>query len=311
MHGQRTDSGRIDRPASRRRGSRRARSEATWAYLLIAPMMIGFTVFFVIALGASFFLGFTQWRIIETPIWIGLGNYRELAHDPKFREALVNTFAITVPEGGAPADFLDGIRGRPELPHPVPRVLSSAFLFARGDHAGRDRDDLEVALRPSVRPHQCDSAPVWSAAARVADPPGRAIVAVVIVLLWSGIGYDMIIYLAGLQAIPRLYYEAASLDGAGGWQQFRGITLPLLTPTIFFLSVIGIIYSLQVFDLVYVMTRIDQTNRLPTVVYFIYNEGFRNFRMGYAIAIAWTLLAIILVFTIVQFRLQKRWVNYE
>jgi multiple sugar transport system permease protein len=140
--------------------------------------------------------------------------------------------------------------------------------------------------------------------------PRTAIIAVVIVLLWSGVGYDMIIFLAGLQTIPRDYYDAAAIDGASAWQRFRDITVPLLTPTTFFLSVIGIIFSLQVFDLVYVMTRIDQTNQLPTVVYYIYEEGFRNFRMGYAITVAWALLAIILVFTLLQFRLQRRWVHY-
>jgi multiple sugar transport system permease protein len=120
----------------------------------------------------------------------------------------------------------------------------------------------------------------------------------------------MVIFLVGIRAISVEYYEAASLDGAGPWQRFRDVTLPLLTPTIFFLSVIGVIYSLQVFDLVYVMTRIDQTNTLPTVVYYIYEEGFRNFRMGYAITVAWVLLVMILVFTLIQFRLQRRWVHY-
>ena len=103
---------------------------------------------------------------------------------------------------------------------------------------------------------------------------------------------------------------AAQVDGAGAWQRFRDVTLPLLTPTTFFLLVIDVIASLQVFDLVFVMTRIDQTNQLPTVVYYIYEEGFRNFRMGYAITVAWVLLAIILVFTLLQFRLQRRWVHY-
>ncbi|HEV2128068.1 MAG TPA: sugar ABC transporter permease, partial [Thermomicrobiales bacterium] len=107
------------------------------------------------------------------------------------------------------------------------------------------------------------------------------------------------------------YYHAAALDGASSWQKFRDITFPLLTPTTFFLMVIGVIFSLQVFDLVYVMTRLDQSNRLPTLVYYIYQEGFRNFRMGYAITVAWVLLAMILVFTLVQFRLQRRWVHYE
>jgi multiple sugar transport system permease protein len=140
--------------------------------------------------------------------------------------------------------------------------------------------------------------------------PETAIIAVVIVLLWSGVGYDMIIFLAGLQNIPREYYEAAQIDGAGAFRQFRDITLPLLTPTTFFLTVVAIIGSLQVFDLVYVMTRVGNINRFPTIVYYIYEEGFQNFRMGYAVTIAWVLLLIILVFTLLQFRLQRRWVHY-
>ena len=110
--------------------------------------------------------------------------------------------------------------------------------------------------------------------------------------------------------LPQELSEAAKLDGASFWQELRHVTLPLLTPTTFFLLVIDVIASLQVFDLVFVMTRIDQTNQLPTVVYYIYEEGFRNFRMGYAITVAWVLLAIILVFTLLQFRLQRRWVHY-
>jgi multiple sugar transport system permease protein len=142
------------------------------------------------------------------------------------------------------------------------------------------------------------------------NQPQTAVIAVVIVLLWSGVGYDMIIFLAGLQNIPREYYEAAQLDGAGSFRQFRDITLPLLTPTTFFLSVVAIIGSLQVFDLVYVMTRVGNINRFPTVVYYIYEEGFKNFRMGYAVSMAWVLLAVILIFTLLQFRLQRRWVHY-
>ncbi|HWK81986.1 MAG TPA: hypothetical protein VNP95_14530, partial [Thermomicrobiales bacterium] len=93
-------------------------------------------------------------------------------------------------------------------------------------------------------------------------------------------------------------------------QSFRDVTIPLLTPTIFFLSVIGIIGSLQVFDLVYVMTRVDTTNRLPTAVYYIYDKGFADRQMGYATALAWVLLVIILIFTLIQFILQRRWVHY-
>jgi multiple sugar transport system permease protein len=301
----------IRRSPARVMRNRQARSEAFWGYALIAPMLIGFSIFFLIALGASLVLSFTEWRMIESPSWIGWGNYRELVRDSEFRTALVNTVAITVPHvvlrltiSLALAIALNTrIRFRafyrllfflPAMTMPV--AISTIWKWLYDPAFG----PINATLRRFGLPQ-----PEWLAGR------GTAIVAVVIVLLWSGIGYDMIIFLAGLQAIPRVYYEAAALDGAGGWRQFRDITLPLLTPTTFFLSVIGVIYSLQVFDLVYVMTRIDQTNRVPTVVYFIYDEGFRNFRMGYAISIAWTLLAVILVFTLIQFRLQKRWVNYE
>ena len=148
--------------------------------------------------------------------------------------------------------------------------------------------------------------PTW-----LADPD-TALWAVLVVLLWSGVGYDMIIFLAGLQNIPRDYYEAAQLDGAGPWRQFRDITFPLVTPTTFFLTVIAIISSLQVFDQVYVMTQVEHTaaNTFPTIVYYIYDEAFRNFRMGYATTIALVLLILILVFTVLQFLLQRRWVHY-
>lgn len=291
------------------RFGRRAR-EAIWGYLLIAPIMIGFSVFFLIALGASLYLSFTKWDMLTAPVYVGLANYRAVLHDQSFRTALLNTIAITVP-------------------HIVLRLICAMALAVALNSNIRFRAFYRVLFFLPVLTMPVAIGTIWkwlydpafgpinSFLRRIGGPqpewlsnPRSAVVAVVIVLLWSGVGYDMVIYLAGLQAIPRDYYEAASLDGAGSWHRFRDITLPLLTPTIFFLSVIGVIYSLQVFDLVYVMTKIDQTNKLPTVVYYIYDEGFRNFRMGYAITVAWVLLGMILIFTIIQFRLQRRWVHY-
>jgi multiple sugar transport system permease protein len=248
--------------------------------------------------------------MIESPHWVGLRNYRDVLRDPAFRTAMINTLAIAIPLvilrltiGLALATALNSkIRFRafyrvlfflPVVTMPVAIGTIWKWLY----DPGFGPINTFLGNLGLVQPNWLTER--W-----------WAVAAVVIVLLWSGVGYDMIIYLAGLQAIPRDYYDAAALDGAGGWQQFRDITLPLLTPTTFFLTVIGIIYSLQVFDLVYVMTRMGDVNNLPTVVYFIYDEGFRKFQMGYAIAVAWVLLIIILVFTLIQFRLQKRWVNY-
>lgn len=291
-------------------GNRQARSEAWWGYLLVAPMMIGFSVFFLIALGASLVLSLSSWDMLSSPVWVGFDNYRKLLNDGEFRRALLNTVAIAGPNvvlrlvvALALAVALNtNIRFRrfyqmlffmPVLTMPV--AIGTIWKWLYDPSFGPINGLLgQVGLpRPEWLLH-----------------PRTAIVAVVIVLLWSSVGYDMVIYLAGLQAIPRDYYHAAQIDGASSWQQFRDITLPLLTPTTFFLMVIGVIFSLQVFDLVYVMTRLDQSNRLPTLVFYIYQEGFRNFRMGYAITIAWALLAMILVFTVLQFRLQRRWVHY-
>ena len=292
------------------RHGRLARNEARWGYLLIAPMMIGFAVFFLIALGASLFLSLTSWDMLSSPVWTGLDNYRTILQDAEFRTALWNTLAIAVPNvvlrlvcALALALALNSnIRFRafyrvlfflPVLTMPV--AIGTIWKWLYDPAFGPINGILGRLGLPQ---------PEWL------SEPKTAVVAVVVVLLWSGLGYDMIIFLAGLQAIPRDYYDAAALDGAGAWQRFRDITLPLLTPTTFFLSVIGVIFSLQVFDLVYVMTRLGQSNGLPTVVYYVYEEGFRNFRMGYAITVAWVLLAMILIFTLVQFRLQRRWVNY-
>jgi multiple sugar transport system permease protein len=297
--------------AGRARWSPRTRGQALWGYLLIAPMMLGFTLFFLLALIASLALSFTDWDVLSAPNWIGLSNYARLPHDPDFRAALGNTAALAIPN----------VALRLILSLAIALALNSQIRF-RAFY--RTIFFLPVLTMPvavgTIWKWLFDPSfgPINNALGRVGLPqpewlnhPESALIAVVIVLLWSGVGYDMVIYLAGLQGIPREYYEAAQIDGASGWRQFRDITLPLLTPTTFFLMVVAIIGSLQVFDLVYIMTRVgSSTNRFPTIVYYIYEEGFQKFQMGYAITVAWVLLLIIFVFTLLQFRLQRRWVHY-
>jgi multiple sugar transport system permease protein len=138
-----------------------------------------------------------------------------------------------------------------------------------------------------------------------------AMPAVILMAIWKRVGYDMVIYLAGLQAIPPQLYEAAQIDGAGRWHRFRHITLPLLTPTTFFILVISLIGSFQVFDLAFILTSGGPGNATNTIVMYVYNQAFQFFHMGYAAAVAWVLFAIILVITLIQWRIQKRWVHYE
>lgn len=297
--------------SGRARRSARTKGQAMWGYLMIAPMMTGFAIFFLFALAASLVLSFTDWDALSTPNWVGLSNYARLPHDDAFLTAFRNTAAVTVPNVALRLLFSlliaialnSRIRFRafyrvlffmPVLTMPVATATIWKWMFDPGF------GPINAQLGRFGLPQ-----PEWL------NYPETAVIAVVIVLLWSGVGYDMVIFLAGLQNIPREYYEAAQIDGASGFRQFRDITLPLLTPTTFFLMVVAIIGSFQVFDLVYVMTRVGNINRFPTIVYYIYEEGFQNFRMGYAVTIAWVLLAIILVFTLLQFRLQRRWVHYS
>ena len=129
--------------------------------------------------------------------------------------------------------------------------------------------------------------------------------------VWKGLGYNMVLFLAGLQGIPTHLYEAAEIDGATHWHKFRKITLPLLTPTTFFIVIISIIGSFQIFEQAYIMTKGGPARATVTTVYYIYENGFQWYKMGYASAVAWVLFALVLVVTLVQWRYQDRWVFYE
>jgi multiple sugar transport system permease protein len=135
--------------------------------------------------------------------------------------------------------------------------------------------------------------------------------AVMIMAVWRGLGYNMLIYLAGLQGIPDVYYEAAAIDGAGAWAKFWHITVPLLSPTTFMLLILSLIGAFQVFEYTYVMTGGGPVYSTLTLVLHVYNNAFRNFQMGYASALAYVLFFILLGLTAIQFRLQRRWVHYE
>ena len=135
---------------------------------------------------------------------------------------------------------------------------------------------------------------------------------IVVMSVWQGLGVTVIIFLAGLQAIPQEYHDAAAVDGAGAWGRFRHVTLPLLTPSIFFTGILAFIGAFQVFDQVYVLARPGEpTKATITLVYFIYESGFEHFKMGYAAAASWILFLIVAALTILYFRSQRRWVHYQ
>ncbi|MEW1864924.1 MULTISPECIES: sugar ABC transporter permease [unclassified Streptomyces] len=306
------------RPGLARRRPRRDRVvEALWGYAFIAPIGLGLAVFYLWPVVQTAYFSFTAWGAFGGHTWSGLDNYHRMLHDHEFGQAMVNTLAYTglglvsIPLAIVFAALLNrpGLRGigvyrtlffLPVVTMPVAIAMVWRWLY-NGDYG------LVNYLLSLVGV----DGPNWIADPRV------ALYALVAVGVWSSIGYNLVIFLAGMQAIPKEYYEAAEIDGAGPVRQFFSVTIPLLSPTAFFVSVISVIGSLQLFDLVYVMAGSGDAARanpafprLETVVQLFYDRAFVTNDRGYAAAIVMVLLLVIIALTALQFRMQKRWVHY-
>jgi multiple sugar transport system permease protein len=286
------------------------RAEWRDGWLFASPFLLGVLVFWVGPMLYSLYLVVHEWDMLGPPEFVGLGNIQQAWEDPLVWKSLGNTAYYTfigVPLQLAVALLLalalnQAIRGRSiyrtifYLPSITPAV-ASAVVWSQMFNA--DFGVLNNILRTF------GFAPVkWLFDPDVAKP------AFILMSLWA-VGPQMVIFLAGLQSIPVELQEAASLDGAGSWQRFRSITLPLLSPVMFFNLVIGIIGSLQVFTAAFVLTSGGPQNATLFMVLYVYLQGFRQFQMGYAATLAWILFWIILFFTFLQFRVANRWVYYE
>ena len=295
-------------------GSRHSlrRGEAIAGYLFLLPNVVGFLIFSSLPVLATLIISTLHWDLIRPPTFVALQNYQQmLFSDATFWTVLGNTSYYVV--GTVPAGIVLSlllalamnaqIRGItifrviffiPVISSSVAVAVMWQWLF-NSDFGLINYALTSVGLR---------SIP-WLSSTAWAMP------AVIIMAIWKHLGYNMIIYLAGLQSIPPTLYEAAAIDGASRWNRFRFITVPLLTPTTFFILVISIINSFQVFDLAFILTRGGPGDATNTVVMYIYNQAFQFFQMGYAAAVAWVLFLIILAITLVQWRVQKQWVHYE
>lgn len=305
---------------SRKRGagftvaqSRKLRTPWFFIAICMSPWVLGFLFFTAYPMVTSFYQSFTKFNIVETPEWVGFDNYyRMFKQDPDFWKAMGNTFwisAISIPLRIAFALFTAWILTKPKrgsniyrtfffIPAMVPTVAAAmSFTYIFNPAVGPINRFLEAL--------GIKEPPMW-----FIDPKWSKW-GLILLGLW-GIGDTMIIYLAGLLDVPKSLYEAAALEGANAWQQFRYVTLPLMTPVIFFSSVTGIIGSLQYFTQAYVAA--GQVNDYSNSMYFyathIYFEAFRAYEMGYASALAWVLLVITLICTLIMLRTQKRWVHY-
>ncbi len=298
-------------PGAPRRSTRRR--DWPWAYAMIAPTGLGLLVFYLWPLVRTVYFSFTEWGAFGGYRWTGLDNYRTLLQDPELFDALVNTFTyaglvlLVVPASIGVAALLNtrGLRGvsvyRTLYFLPVVTMPAAVAMLWRWIYNG-DYGVLNylLSLVGIDGPH-------W-----VSDPDWL-LWSMAVVGIWSLLGYNTVIFVAGLQGIPEHYYEAAAIDGAGRIRQFFSITLPLLSPSVFFVTVITTITTLQVFDLLYLITpRVSQARvENQTIVYLFYKQAFVENERGYAAAIAVVLLLIVLGLTAAQFRLQKRWVHYE
>ncbi|MEU7893686.1 sugar ABC transporter permease [Nonomuraea sp. NPDC049152] len=297
-------------PPGGRRSLRRT-TEARWGLLMIAPLGLGLAVFYLWPMLQTFYFGFTAWGPFGDSTWTGLDNYLRLLADEKVWAALRNSLAYTglvllgVPLALVFAVLLDQrkLRGRglfrtlyflPVVTMPSAVALLWQYLY-NGDFGLVNQALATVGV----------AGPSW------ASDPGTAMFALAAVGVWMGFGYNLVILMAGLQTVPRQLYEAAAIDGAGTVRQFVSVTVPMISPTVFFVSVITIINGLQMFDLVYLMMP-PGSPALPatqTVVHLFYQKSFVQNDPGYGAAIAVLLFAVIGLLTVLQFRLQRRWVH--
>jgi multiple sugar transport system permease protein len=297
--------------ARRRGGYSLAAQESLAGYLFILPSFIGFVVFLVIPILTSLGLSLFDWDLLLAPRFVGLQNYASLVQDQIFRAVLFNTVyyafglvPLNIVLSLALAVWLNTrLKGvtlfRLAFFLPVVTVTVAVALVWKWMY------QPQVGLINVVLGWLHVAAPNWLGDTHWAMP------ALILMSLWKGFGYNMVLFLAGLQGIPPTIYEAALIDGAGAWQRFWRITLPLLSPTMFFAVVMTVISSFQVFDQAYVMTGGGPANATNTIVLYVFQNGFQFFRMGYASAIAWVLFAVIFIFTLLQMRMQGRWVQYE
>jgi ABC-type sugar transport system permease subunit len=277
-----------------------------WAFA--APFLLLFSVFLAFPILASFGLSFTSFglRDLQNPVgatFVGLDNYAALLSDDRFWKSLFNTFYFVVI--GVPGTLIVGLLIANALNRGVTRfrtafrvgyylpVITSIVAIAV---VWRFLLNPDVGLVNMVLASIGVSGPAW-----LADP-ALAMPSIIVMAIWRNLGFAMIVFLAGMQAIPASLYEAASIDGAGRWQMFRSITIPLLRPTILFMTVITTIGYLQLFEEPLVMTDGGPLDSTLSVTMYMYQQGFEFFHQGYASAIAYVLFLIVAVIAFLQFR---------
>jgi multiple sugar transport system permease protein len=292
-----------------------SRRKALWGLALIAPNTLGLLFFFGLPVLMAFWTALQKWNGIKPPQYIGVDNFQQLVNDPKFEQALSNTFkliGLTVPLElllalGVAILLNQPLRGRSILRtiYFLPVITSTVAAAVVWTSLFQPRYGLLSQLLE----------PFGLGETKWLVDPGLVLIPIAIVAIWQRIGFDMVIFLAGLQAIPGVLYEAAIIDGANRWQRFRHVTLPMLSPTTFLVLILAVISAFQIFDQVYIITLRTVPGGVggsaTTLTYYLYRTAFTHSQLGYASAVALVLFAIILVVTVFQLAIQRYWVYYE
>lgn len=291
----------------------RQKKEYLWAWFMIAPTMTGLFVLNIIPIMQTFYMSFFKSGAFgKGNIYIGLGNYKRLIEDEQVWKAVRNTLIYTI--GVVPTTILIAmllavlLNGKIRFKNVyrtiyfIPMVAAPAAVTMVWKWLYNRDYGLINHILANFGIYKIN----WI------DNPHIAPISIIIIGVWSAIGYSMVLLLAGLQEIPRDYYEASNLDGAGPIRQFFMITLPLISPTLFFVMVTSIITAMQVFDLVYMMLDVQSPAYDSTVslIYLFFNNSFKYSDKGYGSAIVMLLLVLIILITLIQGRLQKKWVHY-
>lgn len=292
------------------KSSRLNRYENVWGYLFISPQIIGLLAFVLFPVLMSFYLMFTEWDFSNPPVYSGIQNFKAIAGEENFYFALQNTFIFVV--GIVPITTIvalgmalmtnRAVKGLvfykaafflPMVTSSVAIVLVWYWVFAP-----------DIGLFNNFLEALGIGGPNWLTESFWAR------VAIIIMSTWQGTGYYYLIFLAGLKGIPGDYYEAAEIDGAGGFRKLFHITLPLLSPTTFFIVVTMLIGVFNLFQESFILTSGGPAFSTYSLVMYIYDLAFRYFRMGEAAVVSVVLFAIVMIVTFIQFKLSKRWVNY-
>ncbi len=272
------------------------------AWSFIAPNFIGFLIFTLVPVVCSLILAFMKWDSFSTPEFVGLQNFTRMLSDDTFWISLKNTFLYTI--GVVPLTLVCSLGLAILLNQKIKGVkfFRTAFFFPYVTSLVAIAVVWSMLFHPTMGPINqflrvvIENPPGWLASS------DWALTAIIIVSVWRGMGYYMILYLAGLQGISKELYEAAAMDGANKWKQFIHITVPALRPTTFFVTIMLVINCFKIFDLVQVMTDGGPGRATNVLVYQVYSEAFVKFNFGYASAIAMVLFVIVLVITVIQFK---------